>query len=303
MTTPSQQVIIRRPATPGVNFMESIRWAIVTTFKKSYIWLVLSVGLFILSAGGKFFSLSTSTSTFSPESVSGIGTWGTLPTLVDVITLIAALAVTPFLLRMAIHTVDNDKVSWKHFTKDTHFATTASVTAVVYICTISVVSAFTAVGLIGGASVAGTEGEITVAALGLIAVFFVVAGFFTVFISPLIMFMEWYPAEGRTKFADSFKVGFAAGKKNYWSLIGYQVVIVTFSLFVLVITAGLGFVLVLPVSLLATAHIYRQISPVTTDELDIYDEPELVAPEPAQSAIGAFGEGQKEFDNAQADRS
>lgn len=85
--------------------------------------------------------------------------------------------------------------------------------------------------------------------------------------SPFFVFAPWYAADSAEGFGGSLKQGFSAGARNYLQLILFQVL----SFLITIVGAlllGIGLVVVVPASILATAYAYRQVSggPVPHDD-------------------------------------
>ena len=99
--------------------------------------------------------------------------------------------------------------------------------------------------------------------VGVIAVITVL----TLLISPLITMPAFFAADNNGSFGDAVKQGFSAGARNYLPLLGLSFALGVMSI-VGTLLALLGLIIVAPVSALAYAHAYRQISggPVPSDE-------------------------------------
>lgn len=261
----SNSVTVSRPATPGINFMESIKWGVTTTFKKPGIWILGSI---IYLAVVLFFSLASSllSTVDNPDATTSI--WSTA---VNVIACILIILVTPFILRLAIHQVDeNENISWKFVKKDTHFATTIAVLATIGLVVGVVLSLFTLIIIATIPESSNPEDVNGAVALALLAVI-LASAIISVLVTPLYTLMQWFAAEGRTGYRDSFVAGFQAGRINYWSLLGFQIVASVLGALFIVCTLGIGTIIYVPAVYLAEAHIYRQIAPQTKEEIEDAD--------------------------------
>ena len=261
----SNSVTVSRPATPGINFMESIKWGVTTTFNKPGIWILGSI---IYLAVVLFFSLASSllSTVDNPDATTSI--WSTA---VNVIACILIILVTPFILRLAIHQVDEkENISWKFVKKDTHFATTIAVLATIGLVVGVVLSLFTLIIIATIPESSNPEDVNGAVALALLVVI-LASAIISVLVTPLYTLMQWFAAEGRTGYRDSFVAGFQAGRINYWSLLGFQIVASVLGALFVVCTLGIGTIIYVPAVYLAEAHIYRQIAPQTKEEIEDAD--------------------------------
>lgn len=91
--------------------------------------------------------------------------------------------------------------------------------------------------------------------LGALLVTFVVSAL----VAPFFLFQPYYAADNNGSFGDAFREGLKAGKSNYLPILGLGVLLVLLN-----IAGGalffLGLIFSLPVTFLAVAHAYRQIS-------------------------------------------
>lgn len=91
--------------------------------------------------------------------------------------------------------------------------------------------------------------------LGALTVSFVVA----VLVGPFFLFQSWYAADNNGSFGDAFSAGLKAGASNYLPILGLGALLVLLNI-VGGILFFLGFIVSLPVTFLAVAHAYRQVS-------------------------------------------
>ena len=262
----SNSVTISRPASPGINFMEAIKWGVATTFKKPGIWILGSI---IYLAAALLFSVASSllSTIDNPDTATSI--WSSV---VNTISCVLVLLVTPFILRLAIHQVDEkENMSWKFVKKDTHFATTLAVLATLGLISGLVILLFVLIIIMAtipdSSNPEDVSGTVVFALMALVLAYAII----TVFVTPLFTLTQWFAAEGRTGYRDSFIAGFQAGRINYWSLLGFQIVAGVLGALFMVCTLGIGSIIYVPAVYLAEAHIYRQIAPQTQAEIDDAD--------------------------------
>ncbi|MCT1499362.1 hypothetical protein EKI51_08115 [Corynebacterium sanguinis] len=102
--------------------------------------------------------------------------------------------------------------------------------------------------------------------LGALFGVFAVTSLLMLFITPFFMLQIWYAADNAGSFGDAFSEGFSAGARNYLQLLLFNL-ISGLLVIPVVITFGLGALIVVPATYLATAYAYRQASggPVPTE--------------------------------------
>lgn len=79
-------------------------------------------------------------------------------------------------------------------------------------------------------------------------------------LNPLYGYWIWYTADGRESAGSAIGVGFRDAARNYPKLLAYSVLGGIVMSVTIVVTFGLALVVLLPVSLLISAHLYRQMS-------------------------------------------
>ncbi|MDY3127915.1 MAG: hypothetical protein SOW59_07285 [Corynebacterium sp.] len=185
------------------------------------------------------------------------------------------LVFTPFIYRLATREVDRVGAKWRDFGKDVHFWPTLFVVLFVGFFSLilnlvillplmlSLDQAVMSPGFDEGSveSWGPVLGKLLAGAGALIVV--------TLLINPLLQLMPWVAADGRGGFVDSIKAGFSAGLRNYLPLIGFNILFGIIVFFGGLLTLGLGLFILMPASILANAHLYRQAvgGPVPADSM------------------------------------
>ncbi|CAB0566857.1 hypothetical protein CIP107534_01418 [Corynebacterium diphtheriae] len=80
------------------------------------------------------------------------------------------------------------------------------------------------------------------------------------FISPFFTYAPYFVCDGRASVIEGIRLGFVQVSKNYWQAVGFSVFNFLISTFGLLITLGLGAIIIVPAMMNAQAHMYRQIA-------------------------------------------
>ncbi len=75
---------------------------------------------------------------------------------------------------------------------------------------------------------------------------------------PLYCLITYPAVEGRTGFGGAFVLGFKAGARNYLPLLGFIILTTVMLVVGGLVTLTIGFIVLLPVNLLAATCVYRQ---------------------------------------------
>ena len=78
-------------------------------------------------------------------------------------------------------------------------------------------------------------------------------------IVPFFWFVEWFAADGAS-LTDSFRLSFQAGKENWLRLFFLPLLLSLFTALFVMVTLGLGFLIVFPAYFLFNAHLYREVT-------------------------------------------
>ena len=87
----------------------------------------------------------------------------------------------------------------------------------------------------------------------------VVATIMSFFVIPFILLAPFYALDGHSV-TDSVMAGLRDAKKYYWVLMGYTLLTSVVGVLLGMVTLGLGFLIVIPVTHIALAHLYYQIN-------------------------------------------
>lgn len=229
------------------NFGEAFTFGVKSVFFDPLIWILGTFVLGVLSIGTSYAG--------SNETLSAIAS------LLNFLTAILSLLVMPVVYHFALRSLNGYRLELETFREELHYGTTLGVVIV------SNIISFAAVlpGLIGLLVVAfASMGDYMVedvsAGAILTMVFFIFLSIFgAVLVGPFIMLAPFYAADGMS-FGDAFKAAFADGKRRYWQLLGFSIVLGLAVFFVTLITCGLAGLIAAPASYLALAYVYRSVS-------------------------------------------
>lgn len=255
------------PADGKVHAIDAISWAFRTVFSNAKLWILGTVAFFIvfgiLSAIlNVLFPTSASTAAAGDASL----TFTTNDWINQVATSVVSAIVAPFLTRLALHQIDDPTTGWGHIGKDVHFVPALAVSFIVGIVT-SAIMGLMAFGMLGGAleTVASSSFDpnnftqeealaLVTKLLGAVLVILLVS----LLTYPLYMLMAYPATEGRAGVGGSIAMGFKAGLKHYFPLLGFIILLFLIVVFGSILTLFLGLIILTPMALLSTAHVYRQ---------------------------------------------
>lgn len=248
------------PAYTGpVSATKAIGWGFRATFGNWQLWIL---GALVVIAVALVLSLigAAITGGLSGGSEEATVAGGLSSMAVNILSSLFSLIVGLLVMRLAFYQIDDPATSWGYVGKNVRWVQPFVVGLVVNI----VIGGLMLIGLFifGGATFAAlfngdieSNDDITKvvsAILGFAAVGMLISWL----IQPLYVLMQWFAADGES-IGDAFKKGFAAGKANYG-----QLLLFSFLMFLLgiatILTLGLGMLVIMPVSMLAQAHIMRQ---------------------------------------------
>lgn len=86
-----------------------------------------------------------------------------------------------------------------------------------------------------------------------------ISGVVSALLAPFFLMQTWYAADNNGSFGHAFSAGFKAGASNYLKLLGLFLIVMVLNT-VGAALFGLGLIVTAPVTLLAMAYAYRQIS-------------------------------------------
>jgi hypothetical protein len=229
--------------------IDSISWAFRTVFKNWKLWILgsLLVGVIVIAFSG----VSMAVAPAEGADASGAGTFVQIASYV-IITVVSLLA-----MRLALFQIDDPRTGWSYVGKDVRWWQPLVIMIIIGIITSLVMFIFVGGSIFLGpdAGADASEEEALEAMAGFFGVMAVVS-LIGLFIQPLYMLMQWFAADG-DGVGRAIKNGFKAGKGNYGQLLLLTV------LNALIMIAGgilllVGLIVAVPVTLLATAYLFRQ---------------------------------------------
>ncbi|BAU96259.1 hypothetical protein N24_1997 [Corynebacterium suranareeae] len=244
------------PGSGKVDLMRAIRFGFKATFANPVVWIlgtvVLGLAVVILSGIGGYLAYS-----LDPTAASATSGISTGEIIINVISAVVGFAISICVMRGALLTVDGNKVRYADFFRPINVGQTVILMIVLGV-----------IGGIVGIAVTMLTGEMvvvdeTVSAVevnnGALGMFFIL--FFLLFlINPLYSYWIYYTADGHHTAGSAARTGFKDALRNYPMLLLYSFVSGIVTAIIGVITLGLALVILVPALMLATVHIYRQMS-------------------------------------------
>lgn len=241
--------------------IDAISWAFRTVFKNSKLWILgaLLVGVIVIAFSG----VSIAVAPAEGADASGAGS------IVQIVSYVIMAVVSLMAMRLALFQIDDPRTGWSYVGKDVRWWQPLAIMIIIGIITSVVMFIFVGGSIFLGpeAGTNATEDEALDAMAGFETSFFVmllVLMLIGLFIQPLYMLMQWFAADG-DGVGQAIKNGFKAGKGNYGQLLLLTV------LNVLITIAGgilflVGLIVAVPVTLLATAYLFRQCAGRATSQ-------------------------------------
>ncbi|MGV0417421.1 hypothetical protein ACUY3J_00405 [Corynebacterium segmentosum] len=229
--------------------IDSISWAFRTVFKNWKLWILgaLLVGVIVIVVSG----VSLAVAPAEGADASGAGS------IVQIVSSVIMAVVTLLAMRLALFQIDDPRTGWSYVGKDVRWWQPLVIMIIIGIISSVVMFIFVGGSIFLGpdAGADATEDEALEAMASFFGVMAVVA-LIGLFIQPLYMLMQWFAADG-DGVGQAIKNGFKAGKGNYGQLLLLTVLnaLITIAGGILLLV---GLIVAVPVTLLATAYLFRQ---------------------------------------------
>lgn len=254
-TSPQNDVALE--ASNGkVDIMRAIRFGFKATFANPAVWILGTVGLglaFMIVSG----LLGYLSFLIDPNAGTTTSGFSVSETLLNVVIGIITFAITICVMRGALLSVDGHKVRFGDFFKPINVGQTVilMVGLGIFGIILGTFTTFLTQNLVSFNDAAGTV-EVNNSGLGM---FFIVY-LLLFFINPLYSYWVYYAADGHHTAGSAVQTGFKDSLRNYPMLLLFSLVGGFATLIIGIFTIGFGLIIVLPVMMLSTVHIYRQIS-------------------------------------------
>lgn len=244
-----------RTADGRVSITESIAWGFRATFAGWQVWVLgtLAVLAVVALLGGLGFWAD----------VNYVGSGGSvLGTATNMITNFGMLFLMPLVYNLALGHISRGRVDWGMLRQNLNYLPTLGMVVLVSVITAAVVAVITVPGvLVAFASVdpaAAARGDLPAGAMIGLVVTMLLVLLVALIVGPLTMLWSWTVADRRAPFGAAIGVGFRAALRNFFPLLGLNILLGLITLVLVVITFGLALLVVLPASYNAQAHAYRQ---------------------------------------------
>ena len=228
-----------------LNVLEAIGWGAKAMFSNAKLWIPLGIAYALLAVAGQF-----------------------LPGFGAILSAAGSLLLAPWMAGVALQQTLTQRLTYNDakapaFGKTVGMAVLLGFLATVAVGILMMVLAFGTLSAIDPSTLPETGENISAEemwtfirpVLGAVAITFLIA----LLVSPFFTFQMWYAADNNGSFGHAFGAGFKAGASNYLKVLGFVVLVGLIN----IVGAALffiGLIVSLPISLLAAAHAYRQIS-------------------------------------------
>ena len=237
--------------------MEAVSWAFRTSFRNWPIWIIGGLLLMVVAVLASFL-IEGAFGGFS-----GDLDYQSSPAylVTQFLSMLVAQAVGIFIFHGALRQVDREKIGFRDFVDNVNFGPAFAVSLVLQIVAGILMAVFVTPLLLGGNEIANQQmatqddqlallGKVFAALMGVMLV--------ALLVSPLTMFMVWFAVDRRASFAGAFGAGFRAGLRNYLPLLLFTFVAGVVTGILALVTFGLAFIVLAPVTVLVQALLFRQ---------------------------------------------
>lgn len=243
---------VREAGTGTVDVMRAVNWAFSATFKNWTVW--------ILGALAFFAAIVVVSMTISIVAVVTSGGEPTTNPLLSLLSGLLGMAVSLLFYNAATRQLDRQKIGWGDFFRGMNagpligFLLLNAVLGLL-IMTVGELVTTGSVQTLTGAEPSTDWEDLSRLLLGQLG-----ATLVSLLIAPLVVFIPYYLADRRAGFVDAIRLGISAGARNYGKLLLTMFLMGLVGGLAVLVTLGLGVLVVLPVIMLVYAHLYRQAS-------------------------------------------
>lgn len=239
-----------------INIMRAVRFGFKSVFSNPAVWIlgtvIVGLAFLVLSIMLGFLMVA-----LDPQAVMDNDPWAPVNIIINVVISVLAWLIFIAAMRGALIETDGRRARLKDFFHPINAGQTA-ILLIIFTLLGMVLSLIVQSDTQSAVMVNELTGEVALDSglLGRLALFVIIAGL----INPLYSYWVYYTSDGRENAVGAAKNGFADAVRNYPKLLLYSVlsgvVIMVFG----PLTLFLGLVIFLPVSVLISAHLYRQMS-------------------------------------------
>ena len=203
------------------------------TFHHKRFWLVLGLLLVLLNAAMNIFTGTITDKSGSDQSL--------LSNTAQFITGVVVYTISLFLYKSALDHIDGKKPTFRVLTLPPH---------VFQVIAVGIIPTAVA-GLVAyGAAMINAPTAVTITVLLALVV-----------AMPLYTLAPWLLTDDKVKtIKNAFVVAFRLGIKNYWRIVGFSITFGIVAIAFVIVTIGIGAIVIAPLTYLATASMYRRIS-------------------------------------------
>lgn len=237
-----------------VSITESIAWGFRAVFSGWQVWVLGTLAMLVVVGvlGGIGVAADIN---------SGSETGSAVGFVINSLVNFGMLFLMPLVYNLALGHVSRGRVDWGMLKENLNYLPTLGMSVVVS----AVVGILVAVILVPGllltvfsAASTSTGDDLPAGALiglGVVMLLVLLVGLIA---GPLTALWTWVVADRRASFGAAIGVGFRAGLKNFFPLLGLSILLGLITFVLTLITFGLALLVVMPASYNAQAHAYRQ---------------------------------------------
>lgn len=242
-------------ATDGkINVLRALKWGVSKTFSNAAVFILGTLAVGVLSA--------VIGVVLGPVSAQFGGSLAGV--VLDIVMTLISAAWMVFVVRLMIWQVDKVKAGYGDLFKDVHFSQGFITSIVVSLIQGLIVGVplmlWVANSGFSPTSLNTPEGSQAFLAESSASMFAFLGGLLVLalLITPLFMFPVEFATESRAGIGGAIAQAFQVGKRNYGTLLLYNLVIGIVATIIIVVTLGLGALVVVPALMLTQTHMYRQ---------------------------------------------
>lgn len=242
----------REKGTGRVDVLRAVSWGLKTAFANWTVWILGVLAFFLVVI------LVSVVASIAMLAGSGDPATAAPKPMMTLVSGAAGFFVSALAYNAATRQLDRPKITWGDFVRGIN---AGPLTAILVIqALLGLVLTAGAEMLVTGSvkSLTGETAGLTFDELGPILLSQAGAGLVALLFSPLLVFIPYFIADRKAGIMDAITRGIHAGLRNYGRLIALQAVLVLTSVALIMVTLGLGALVVMPVTVLIYAHLYRQ---------------------------------------------
>lgn len=243
---------VRETGTGTVDVMKAVTWAFSATFKNWTVW--------ILGALAFFAAIVVVSMAISIATVASSGGEAATNPFLSLLSGLLGMAVSLVFYNAATRQLDRQKIGWGDFFRGMNAGPLIGFLLLNTVLGLLIMSLAELVTTGSVQTLTGAEPSTNWEDLSRLLLGQLGATLISLLIAPLMVFIPYYLADRRAGFVDAIRLGISAGARNYGKLLLAMFLMGLVGALAVIVTLGLGVLVVLPAVILTYAHLYRQAS-------------------------------------------